>query len=1009
MSDAFWAPLSRRQFLAVTGTASLLDRTAVARAWPLVSPATPSSSVPPSVVRGPARFQVLSPMLIRLEYAPDQTFIDVPSVAVINRHWPACPYTVHDAKGWVDIATDRMRIRYRLDSGPFTAENLVVTWDDPAVTHTWKPGDVDDQNLGGVPQAADYDRTLPGVAGGLSRNGYYRLDDSRTAVWNATTQWPEARPHRDNGQDWYFLVYGRDYKAGLHTLMQLLGPIPLVPRYIFGAWWTDRAGYNAAERERIVYRFREEGIPLDVVVMDNDSTAAIQWSGFSWDPGQFPDPRGFFAWMRARGVKVSINQHYGPITRDSDRHFDQVRQALGLPATTTEIPIDLTNPHFAQLFMDVLLKPALEMGMAFWWQDGAPASNIPGLDATLWLRYLEYAGQERITRQRTFAFCRLGEYADPHRPAWGVHRYGGYFSGDILTGWSTLAMQVPFNVQAGNILVPYVTHDLPAGGIDPSLTSEFYQRGVQLGAFSPIFRWHSSWGLRLPWEYGEAGMASVKQYLTLRYQLIPYIYTYARLAHETGTPLVRGTYLEYPEQEPAYTHPQQYLFGEAFVVAPITTPGNGQPVRTTVYLPAGEQWFDYCTGEIIAGGQVLACDCPVARIPVFVKAGAIIPLAPPMDYTDQRPLDPLILAVYAGKAATFRLYEDDGHSLDYRHGEYAWTPLRYTLTAVLGEHVLTIGPTAGQYQGQPQTRGYRVRVHGLVRPERVRVQGHLLPELRADDPGEGWQWHVAEHVTEITLSTRRSIRDQVTVRVEGAGTFADAVALQTIRAYRARVRQIWVTQQLRWSALMLDTTSQDIAVEPHVLLVTEGVEQTLNDLVDHPRGVAAHPVDFRALTAAILTACVQHPFRSVRTVPDREPNRQATPQQLAPAVFPPEDLSQMTNTLLACRLEATTAGSVRIDKVSIRTFVQVRFYYDTTCIAPPRVEYALHFPDVAFPGWEEIDRTVQPDGSLTIALIAPAPPVPGPHRLSVTATATWDVIQTVVTSDVVWTVPATDG
>ena len=152
------------------------------------------------------------------------------------------------------------------------------------------------------------------------------------------------------------------------------------------------------------------------------------------------------------------------------------------------------------------------------------------------------------------------------------------------------------------------------------------------------------------------------------------------------------------------------------LVAPISEPGYGKPVLKDIYLPDGEDWFDYFTGEIYKGGQVVNYQCPLDRMPLFVRAGSILPMAPDMNYSEQKPVDPLIVDVYAGKAASFQLYEDDGTSLAYRQDAYAWTPLSYTPEAG-GVHQIEIGPSKGQFKGQVTSRRYEVRVHGLLKPE----------------------------------------------------------------------------------------------------------------------------------------------------------------------------------------------------------------------------------------------------------------------------------------------------
>ena len=182
--------LSRRSFLTMVGAASAMTLSR-GRMVQLLQASTLQSSIAkasPVVVRGNGRFQILSPSVMRMEYVPTGHFIDAPSVAVLNRSWPACPFDVRDDNGWLEIATSGMRVRYKADSGKFTPENLAVRWKDPDGEHAWKPGDADDKNLGGVPEEIAWRRHPGNEPGPLSRNGYFRLDDSGTAIWNAATQ-----------------------------------------------------------------------------------------------------------------------------------------------------------------------------------------------------------------------------------------------------------------------------------------------------------------------------------------------------------------------------------------------------------------------------------------------------------------------------------------------------------------------------------------------------------------------------------------------------------------------------------------------------------------------------------------------------------------------------------------------------------------------------------------------------------------------------------------------------
>ena len=856
--------------------------------------AASNPAVIPTFIRGPARFQVLTPGLIRLEYSPAGTFVDAPSVAVTNRNdWARAVAQCQEAEGWVILGTDLLSLRYQLGSGPFRTNNLQIEWRDGAGTHRWKPGDLDDQNLGGVPASLDNRSTKAVTEGGpLSRKGCYLLNDSKTALFDQASDWVKPRPDKDS-LDWFFLAYGRNYKSALAQLSRLVGPVPMLPRYVFGTWFGSRAGYSGEQWKMIVKQFRDEQLPLDMVVIDSDSKTKMVWTGYDWDLEQVPDPAGFLAWMKRQGVKVTINEHYGALTRDSDSNFETIRQALGLPASTKEIPHDLANKQYAGLFMDLLHKPDLERGMAFWWQDGAAGANLAGLDPYLWTRHIEYQGSERITGRRTTTFCRLGS-------CWGSHRYGIYFTGDLHGVWESLPVLIPATVRGGNQLTPYM-NNLCGGVFVVDLPPELYQRWVQFGAFSPLLWFHGLWGLRLPWEYGTDGVENYRKFAGLRYRLMPYIYTCSRVAHESGLPLVRGTYLEYPEQESAYTFSQQYLFGNDLLVAPITAPGHGKPVKREVYLPAGPDWFDFFTGELYAGGKPVIHECPLDRMPLFVRAGAILPMAPELSWSDQKPVDPLTLDVYAGpRSSEFNLYEDDGLSLDYRAGAYAWT--RCALASPKpGEFTLTIGPARGKYQGQQSHRRYVIRVHGLFKPEAVTLNGHELPETEACHDAPAWSWDARERLITVSLSKPLSVRNPTVVQLVNAGTSSDLSVRQKASNLRAQLRQAKRFMKLKHAVLV---SGPGIKKPPRVIREAEDVERLLADIIDHPKGCGQSPPDYAALHQRVLAALTNDPFESNRTLPEFDPESRQGTELTKGAKFTAEELRSITNCFRGCELPA---------------------------------------------------------------------------------------------------------
>jgi alpha-glucosidase (family GH31 glycosyl hydrolase) len=222
-------------------------------------------------------------------------------------------------------------------------------------------------------------------------------------------------------------------------------------------------------------------------------------------------------------------------------------------------------------------------------------------------------------------------------------------------------------------------------------------------------------------------MALMRKYFSLRTQLIPYIYTYTWQAHTLSLPLLRPLYLQYPQSEEAYHHSHEYFFGDEMLVAPVLDASG----NCTVYLPEGE-WIDFFTGKHYDGGKTFTAHYDVDQMPVFVRAGSIIPEQEPSDYSDAKPLDTLIVNVYGSGQGHFDLYEDDGVSLDYAKGRYAITPMSYGSKAD-GSHVLTVAAVQGTYKDQPTQRAYEVRIHALNKPQSVSVDGKATTTWRWDD------------------------------------------------------------------------------------------------------------------------------------------------------------------------------------------------------------------------------------------------------------------------------------
>ncbi|MHB0998381.1 MAG: glycoside hydrolase family 31 protein [Armatimonadota bacterium] len=946
-----------------------------------------------SVIDGNARFQVLDSGVVRMEYSPTGKFIDTSSTAVIGRdQWSETSFKSEIADGWLNIKTEKLTLKYKVDSGPFTKDNLLVEWQDGANAKSWKTGDKDEQNLGGVP--GDIAHRLVPVAdpGPLSRSGYYMFDDSRSPIWNKSTEWIEPRPEKDS-QDWYFFVYGNDYAGMLKSLSALTGSIPMIPRYVLGSWFGSRTAYNADEWKLITQRFREESIPMDVLVLDSCSWTNVVWSGYDWDHEQMPDPPGFFKWMNDNGVKVTLNEHYAPLTKESDHNFETIRTGMGLPADTKEISHDLSNKKYADLFTNLLLKPALDMGMAFWWQDGCAPAPMEGLDPMMWTREVEYKESERMTGKRSYVFCRLG--------ATGSHRSGSFFSGDLVPEWKALEMLVPFNVRAANMLVAYPTN-LTGAVFGVNIDPELYVRWTQFGSFSPILWCHGIWGLRLPWEYGEQGMGVCADFMRLRERLIPYTYTHSRIAHETGVSLVRGMYIDYPDQEPTYPFSdKQYMYGRDMLVAPVTVSANGKPALKDIYLPKGDNWYDYFTGKIYTGGQVINYECPLDRMPLFVRAGAIIPMAPQMNYSSEKPLDPLTLDVYASdKASSFKLFEDDGESLDYRKGKFAWTNIEFAPQGNNGTYTLKIDPAQGKFQGQLKNRRYEIRLHGLLKPDSISLNGKKLDESDAADWLGEWNWDAKTGVTTVRLRKALPTASQAVLTFSGAGTFADASILQKTVEFRDRIRKVKDLEKLKYSLVLC---GREHAKPPRVILETEEVEMMLDSLVANPKGLSKTPPDFKVMTSQVLYAFTNKPFDSTRAIPEKNPTCIDATAYLENIQFEQEEINRMTAILLGLELPARFIwDDPKPSFGQSYLHLLTKLNYDTELVGQPEIKYAIELPKDSIPGWGQMPPAPDANGYTRLDLFCPNPSKPQGQPFRIKATLKWEGGEVEISRDLQW-------
>jgi alpha-glucosidase (family GH31 glycosyl hydrolase) len=789
-----------------------------------------------TVTLGKARFTVLTPQLIRMEWSADSRFEDQASLVFLHRRLPVPNFTQSVTKRGnnqlLRVKTGQVSISYSPSSQHerFSKQNLRIDFSLNGKQVTWWPGMPDSGNLMGTT------RTLDGARGGktrepiepglISRDGWTLVDDTSRPLFDSAdfrfskgpdSPWPwvKLRPGGER-QDWYFFAYGHDYKQALADFTKVAGRIPLPPRFAFGAWWSRYWAYADQELEDLVRGFRANDVPLDVLVIDMDwhrtfgqnwwsaekdqAGQRLGWTGYSWNKLLFPYPDQFLRQVHRDGLKATLNLHPASGVQPWEDAYPEMARKMGIdPATKQYIPFDITNKKFATNYMELLHHPLEKQGIDFWWLDWQQQrqTQTPGLNPTWWLNYVHFSDQERQNK-RPLLFHRWGGL--------GNHRYQIGFSGDTISVWESLDFQPWFTATAANVGYAYWSHDIGGhmpGAVDP----ELYTRWIQFGVFSPILRTHTTKNPeseRRIWAYPEPYSDLMRENFHRRYALIPYIYTEARRTYDTGVAFVRPLYYDWPEHDEAYAAKHEYLFGDSMIVVPVTAPvGTSDGLASkSVWLPPGD-WFEWDSGRLFRGPAQLERKFSIEEIPVYVRAGAIVPMAPKMSYTGEKPVDPLILTLFPmmpGQETSYTLYEDANESRGYQTQEAARTQIRATHVGT--DVTMHISPVRGSYPGMLTERAYELRLPGDWPPESVTVNESPL-SLVADRDRAGWHFEGNTLTTVITLP-RMPVTTAITIRVlRSSDLLARRSELDgfagSIRRLRASYDTLNQTWPLGWS------------------------------------------------------------------------------------------------------------------------------------------------------------------------------------------------------------------
>jgi len=510
------------------------------------------------------------------------------------------------------------------------------------------------------------------------------------------------------GQRVSFFVIAGDYDAIYRGYRLLTGDVPMLPKSAYGYIQCKQRYSSQAELMAVAKGYRDRHLPIDDLVIDWFTYTKMGQMDF--DPKAWPDPVEMLKQLHSMNyhVMISVWPRFTPGSRYYDlilkngwfEHLADGTPTNGLPYDKAGSDIDTTNPEAAKWYWSVIRENYVAKGFDAFWADetepdlppnGSYFKIGPGTQYfnvyPLFHTAAFYNGMRADMKERALILARDSYLGAQHNGAI-------FWSSDISPNWDTLKRQVPTGIDFTASGMPYWSTDiggwqaLPAKHtpahtplIDPSDARdnvgnyddypELYVRWFEYGAFQPNFRTHGTRNHNEVWSYGKQAEPILEKYLRLRYQLMPYIYSLAWQTHETGAPFMRGLFLDFPNDPNVANIGDEYMFGPALLVAPVTEQGA---TERSVYLPAGCDWFNFWTNERVHGGQRIMVPAPIDTIPVFVRAGSILPLGASIESTNEKQAIEKI-RVYPGADAHFALYSDDGTTYAYEKGMHDITDL----------------------------------------------------------------------------------------------------------------------------------------------------------------------------------------------------------------------------------------------------------------------------------------------------------------------------------------------
>ncbi len=675
---------------------------------------------PKNIIKGNKyRISILSERLIRFEYNENGEFEDLSTEFAWNRDFEECKYEIKQDSRYMEITTSYFKITY-IKEKPFQGSKIsptsnlkVEVLNSPAV---WYYGHPEVRNYGAPSNGINNnDKNIKFSKSLYSLDGFASFDDSNSKV---VEQDGTVRERKNKEIDIYLFVYLKDFTKCLKDYYYLTGYPALIPRYALGNWWSRDLAYDDTSLKKLIDQFGRKNIPLSILLLDNDWHNKVDdtESGFTFNKDLFKSPYEMISYVHNKGIKIGLSVNPTDGFYSLDEFYNQAKNYL-TPDKNGIIPFNVLTPRWIDVYLKLYIHPLDALEIDFYWIKN---NNKVSLEEINLLKHYHMYDMMRNYKRRPMVLAKNTLVA--------AHRYPVLYSGKSEVSWNTLNTIPFYNLNATNIGVSWWSHDI--GGYHKGIEdSELYIRSVQLGVFSPIMKFGSAGGKyykREPWRWGVKTYSIVKDYLTLRHQLIPYLYAEAYKYHKFGDPLIIPLYYKYPEIYFDDRYKNEYYFGSELFIAPIVHKKDYTMDRSIqkMFIPEGV-WYDFVTGKKFPGGKDYVGFFKDQDYPVFAKAGAIIPLGIGENINDTKPPKNMEIHIFPGRSNFYNMYEDDGTTDLYLKDFYLLTNIEYNYSP--NDYKLVMKAIEGKSGIVPDYRHYKFKFRNTKEAKNITVLHNGTP------------------------------------------------------------------------------------------------------------------------------------------------------------------------------------------------------------------------------------------------------------------------------------------